>query len=201
MAKTSAKAAFTALTRQLDQSIQLVTALRGRGTPFFQLRQISELAFLRVFMAWEVFLEDSFTRFMCGASSLSGSRPKSYVRPLNIDHARDLIIGPKLRFADWSDPQVVIGRANLIFATGEPFATPIKAATRELNEMRTIRNYIAHRSVYSREQFNRLVQVRLGVARKFAPGVFLLTPSPVPLQTYLDYFSSYISTAAQQILH
>jgi len=200
MPNPSAKAAFTVLSRQLNQSIQLVAALRGRGTPFFQLQQISELAFLRIFLSWEGFLEDSFIRFMRGASSLSGSRPRSYVKPLNIDHARDFLIGPKLRYADWSDPQVVVERANLIFAGGKPFATPIQAATRELNEMRIIRNCIAHRSVHSREQFGRLVQNRLGVARRFAPGGFLLTASPVPAQTYLDFFSSYISVAAQQIV-
>jgi hypothetical protein len=200
MANPSTKAAFHALGRQLTQSIQLVAALRGRGTPFFQLQQISELAFLRIYMAWETFLEDSFTRFMCGASSLSGSHPRSYVKPLNIDHAREILIGPKLRYADWTDPQLVVERAELIFAGGRPFASPVRAATTELNDMRTVRNCIAHRSVHTREQFNRLVQRRLGVARKFAPGVFLLTASPAPPQSYLDFFSSYISTAAQQIV-
>jgi hypothetical protein len=200
MASASTNATFRVFGRQISQSIQLVAALRNRGTPFFQLQQISELAFLRIYMAWEMLLEDSFTRFMCGASSLSGSRPRCYVKPRNIDHARELLIGPKLRYADWSDAQLVIERAELIFAGGKPFALPVRAALAELNDMRIIRNCIAHRSVHTRDKFNRLVQRRLGVARKLAPGVFLLTPSPAPPQTYLDFFSLYVSTAAQQIV-
>ncbi len=200
MPPPSARAVYDDFIRQLNRSLSLVAAMRSRGTPFFQLEQIAELAFLMVYSSWETFLEESFARFMCRAPSVSGWRPKSYVHPRNIEHARDLLIGPKLRYADWTDPQVVIERAELIFSGGRPYATPVRAAMQELNDMRTIRNCIAHRSVEARKKFSTLVRARLGVAHRFGPGRFLLRQTQTPNQTYLEFFSNYVLLVAQQIL-
>jgi hypothetical protein len=185
--------------RQVNQSVSLLASVRRRGTPFFQLEQIAELVYLRVYSSWETFLEESFIRFMCGAPCASGSRPKCYVKPRNIEHARELIIGPRLRYADWTDPDVVIERAELVFSGGRPYGTPVRAAVLELNDMRAIRNCIAHRSVDARNRFGALVQRRLGVARKLGPGRFLLRQTATPNQSYLEFFASCVVAVAQQV--
>lgn len=196
----SAKAVLNDFRRQLAQSVQLVSDLKNQGTPFFRLQQVSELAFLRVYLAWESFLEESFTRFMCGATSASGSRPHSYAKPKDIEHARRLLIGPKLRYADWTEPTTVIERAKLIFKDGKPFVTPVMAIMVELNDMKTTRNYIAHRSVQARKTFATLIQNRFGVAHRHSAGSFLLSPSPAAGQTYLEFFSERVHITAQNIL-
>jgi hypothetical protein len=39
--------------KQVNQSILLLASVRGRGTPFFQLEQIAEVVYLRVYSSWE----------------------------------------------------------------------------------------------------------------------------------------------------
>ena len=185
--------------RQVNQSVSLLDSVRNNGIPFFQIEQITDLVFLRIYSAWETFLEESFIRFMCGAPSASGSYPKCYVSPRNIDHAREFVTGPRLRYADWTDPDTVVRRAELLFRAGRPYATPVRAASLELNDMRAIRNRIAHRSVDARNKFAVVVQRRLGVARRFGPGRFLLKNTATPNQTYLAFFAAYVTAVGQQI--
>ena len=54
----------------IDSSVNLISAVRNLGINRIQLEIITELAFLRVFIAWENFLEGSFIRYSIGASSL-----------------------------------------------------------------------------------------------------------------------------------
>src|SRR5947209_318454 len=39
--------------------------------PEYRLEALSELAYLRVFVAWEVFLESAFYRYLCGYQSIT----------------------------------------------------------------------------------------------------------------------------------
>ncbi len=198
MSLPSVTAVYAGFVRQVNQSVSLLASVRRRGTPFFQLEQIAELVYLRVYSSWEMFLEESFIRFMCGAPCASGLRPKCYVKPRNIEHARELIIGPRLRYADWTDPVVVIERAELVFSEGRPYANLVRAALVELNDMRTIRNCIAHRPVDARNKFGVLVQRRLGVAHSLGPGRFLLRQAALN-QSYLEFFANCVMAVAQQV--
>jgi hypothetical protein len=180
----------------------LVTTARTRGISYFQCEQISELSFLRVYVAWEEFLEGSFSRFLCGARSRSGRRPTRYTSPKNLEHARKMIIGFERgdRFADWSQRQKVTTRAELLFKDGSPFRTPIQAAGAELDEMRAIRDRIAHRSDTAAVQFQNVVQKRLGTALRINPGRFLLRVEPASGLTYLNIYSDLAVLAAENIV-
>ena len=192
------------LINQVQQNNALLAAARGRGTPFFQLQQIAELSFLRIFLAWENFLEKSFTRYLCGARAVSGFRPKSYAKPKNIDHALDLLTIGATReppYVDWTNAQTVIRRAQLVFKNGRPFVTPLQAGLRDLDDMRIIRDCVAHRSSHAQNRFNKVVQHRLGVAHICRPGGFLLRRTAGSNQTFLDFFSQQILLVAQEIVH
>jgi hypothetical protein len=181
---------------------KLVTSMKAHRIPYFQCEQISELSFLRVYVAWEEFLEGTFSRFLCGASSISGRRPKLYASPRNIDHARKMIIGFERgdRFADWSQRHKVTDRAELLFRDGSPFRTPIQAAGTELDEMRAIRDRIAHRSDKARNQFNGVVHKKLGTALMLNPGRFLLRVDLATGLTFLDFYSDRAVLVAENIV-
>ncbi len=121
-----------------------------------QVDLIFELAFLKIFIAWEQFLEDTFARYMCGASSLSGRKPTRNATARYLDRALSIIYGGQ-PYADWTSVDVVVERANRFFDRGEPYATPLQSATTELRNMKKIRNHIVHHSKKSREDFNRLL--------------------------------------------
>jgi hypothetical protein len=193
---------FLGFQREVTGSISLLGAARTRGLAFLQIEQIAELCFLRIYLGWEGFLEDSFTRYMCGGRSISGFLPRRFAAPPSLAHARNMLIGlgGVRRYTDWTNPGTVIERANLTFKGGKPFATPLSAATQDLTDMRVVRNCIAHRSEEALAKFYALILRRLGVAYKFRPGRFLLRPIPGSPQLHIDYFADVVSILAQQLV-
>ncbi|MFC1937444.1 hypothetical protein ACFLWY_02645, partial [Chloroflexota bacterium] len=120
-----------------------------------QVDLIFELAFLKIFIAWEQFLENSFIRYMCGASSLSGRNPRRIVSAKHLEDALRVVCGDRL-YADWTSVDVIINRANSFFDNGEPYSTPLQSAAVELTNMKKIRNHIVHHSKKSRDDFRKI---------------------------------------------
>lgn len=152
----------------VDKCARLLSAVRGACFPFFQVELFAELSFLRMYVSWEAFLEESFSRFLCGARGTSGAVPMSCAKPDSIEHARSILIGLDRggRYADWSKRETVIARASLFFRHGAPFSVPITAAARDLDDMRMIRDCIAHKSRASKDSLAKIVQRRTGLAHR-----------------------------------
>jgi hypothetical protein len=207
MALVSVDKELEAFRRQIDLCTSLPAALRayrrpGRpasGLPPHQLAQIGELACLRLFLAWETFLEETFVRYMCGARASSGYAPTRFVMPRAMEHARDMTEAGK-QFAPWAHSPTVVARAALYFDHGEPYASALTPAQLELEDLRLIRNRIAHSSERSQEQFRTVVRRRLGyVPRGMGPGRFVLSAAPTG-GTYLGYFGAILSDLADRVV-
>jgi len=116
---------------------------------------LTDSAYLRVFIAWETFLENTFVRYMLGEHSILGNIVTSYVRPLDDQHANRLLIGTQ-KFVDWSDPQTVKKLCNLYFSPGNPIDTFVSSMASDLSDLKTIRNAAAHLSSTTRKQLDAL---------------------------------------------
>jgi hypothetical protein len=182
---------------------RLLLSVRGAGFPFFQVELFAELSFLRMYVSWEAFLEESFSRFLCGARGISGAIPTSCVNPHSIEHAKSILVGLDRggRYADWSRRDTVTARASLFFRDGAPFSIPLTAAARDLDDMRAIRDCIAHKSRVSKESVAKIVQRRTGVAHKYSAGRFLLKrpTQPGAPATFLDFFANTLVLIAERI--
>ena len=187
----------------VDSCGRLLLGVRGAGFPFFQVELFAELSFLRLYVSWEAFLEESFSRFLCGARGTSGAIPTSCVKPDSIDHAKSILVGLDRggRFADWSKRETVVARASLFFRHGTPFSAPLTAAARDLDDMRAIRDCIAHKSRASKDSLAKIVQRRTGLAHKYSAGRFLLKRPAPPggPATYLDFFANTLILIAEHI--
>jgi len=175
---------------QIHSSRNLVAKVKKMRMPQIQVELVAELAFLRVFIAWESFLEQSFLRYLVGARSRSGQLPAKYVNPKNLDHAQQIVYSGKDYF-QWNSASKVVQIAETYFKDGEPFKPILQGITAELKEMTTIRNRIAHRSTSAREKFNTLVRKNFGHGIPgMTPGRFLLTPTSSSSQS--SFFDNYI---------
>jgi len=87
----------------------------------------------------------------------------------------------------------------LFFRNGAPFEVPLTGAARDLDDMRLIRDCIAHKSHLARENLGKLVQRRTGVANRFSPGRFLLKTVTGAAETHLEYFSRILTLTADQL--
>jgi hypothetical protein len=128
---------------------------------------------------------------MCGAESHSGFTPDRYVTPNNIKHAYEIIQASRPYF-DWSRHDEVIKCAKVYFKNGEPFALSVGGASVQLDEMKCIRNRIAHGSDFCEKKFCELVRQKEGHhIHNMSPGKFLQERFPVAnprtlLQEYVE---------------
>ncbi|MCP6717995.1 MAG: hypothetical protein KJI70_00405 [Patescibacteria group bacterium] len=190
------------LAKQIASSRNLITKVRRAGLPGIQVEIVAELAFLRVFMAWECFLEESFIRYLLEAKSPSGYTPKRFVKPPNIKKAIEIILGENRDYASWNSASKVRNRAKIYFKDGEPYETAMITITRDSDEMNTIRNRIAHKSKKSREKFNDLILGKFGHGiQGMTPGRLLLRPiSSSSHITFFDYYVGIITVTSRIII-
>jgi hypothetical protein len=104
---------------------------------------IADSAYLKIFICWETFLENSFIQYMLGEPSILGNTMICCVQPRDQKHANDLLIGTQ-QYVDWSNPGTVKTLCNLYFASGNPFDTLISSIMTDLYDLKTIRNAAAH---------------------------------------------------------
>ena len=136
-----------------------------------RLEAIYELAFLRIFIFWELFVEDSFTRYICGYIS-PGWRPALINLPFKtINQAEQNILGAQ-HYVSWG-PSHTISRSKKYLNQGLHESVIASNQTR-LEWFVAIRNRIAHKSKSSKSKFN-MGTMKLAGRRYFgsSPGRFL----------------------------
>jgi|ERR1700724_1585811 len=162
-----------------------------------------ELAFLKAFLAWEVFLEESFVLYLVGQGSPRGRAPRRFAFPPNLRAAKEWVIPEERSFAKWTDPKRVSERAERFFRNGLPFSPVLRGSQNALDEARTIRNAVAHVSSSARDNFERLVRTKLGtLPPRMTIGGFLGTTMPHgggPI-TFLENYVSHIELMARRII-
>ncbi len=130
-----------------------------------------EYVFLSGFKAWEKFLESVFVSQSRYNDPVSGRRLFPYLAPRTENHAHDLIKLEK-RFVDWTDPESVASRADILFRNSRIITDPIKSSMQDLRDAKRVRNFIAHGSGESLRLFQDLSVKRLGKKASSA-GAFL----------------------------
>ncbi len=202
-----------ALKRDLTETDRLAIAAARwtlvrfpHGVPKFTSRHeelVIRFAFLQGFLAWESFLDESFTLYLLGEKAPKGRRPKREHTPRRRKDAERLITGADRKYADWTKTDNLRKRSRTLFRRNDPFDVPLKTNNSQFEEMGTIRNAIAHRSAHSKEEFQKLVR---RFFKTYPPnltvGKFLSlqVPKSSPPQTFLKYYFGSVIATAEQIV-
>jgi len=163
---------------------------------------LTEALFISAYTQFEAFLEDVFLLYTLEKPTISNIRPKSYLSPRDFDHAFDLIKS-SMPHLDWTDPDTVIKRAETYLKDGGPIKNVLAGNRVLLNNMKRIRNHIAHNSRESLKQYKSVLLdhykiVPLKIPR---PGEFLLNmvPQSNPRIHYLLHYLQNIKRIATEI--
>jgi hypothetical protein len=161
-----------------------------------------ELAYLRSYLAWEVFLEESFLLYMVGLKAPRRPAPTRYAFPPNRSFAREWLREGR-DYAKWDAPNVV-NRAGRYFRSGIPFQVPLRSRQTALQDAKTIRNALAHESDKAWTQFTALARNQLGgsLPPGMTVGRFLnsLKPSATPPITFLEFYLEIFEAVADDIV-
>ena len=162
---------------------------------------ITDSAYIKIFITWETFLENSFTQYMLGEPSILGNAITRYVQPLNEKHANSLLIGTQ-RYVDWSNPETVKKLSILYFAPGNPFDIFISSMISDLFDLKTIRNAAVHLSSTTRQQLDSIGTRKL---RRFCNNlnvsdiIFAVDPDSATNETILATYLNKLDLSAEGI--
>jgi hypothetical protein len=167
-----------------------------------QLVLLTEGIFLSAYRDFESFLEDVFILYTQSKPTLSNKKPKSFLNPLDFDHAYELIKSGR-EYLDWTSPTAVIERAEIYLKDGEPIKLVFTSNQTVLTQMKSIRNHVAHNSNKSLSQYKKVLQKLHGTLpiRIPRPGEFLLqiVPRSSPPTHYLVHYLMILKTVATEI--
>ena len=112
-----------------------------------------EMAFLRIFNEWEVFLEESFIRYLCGYAGQIGpfQLTQGHHFPSMANATVAFLGGQSYKL--WHKPQTVIARAQS-FMVGSSHETVFSSALPDLTEFAAVRHRIAHGQKHAKAAFD-----------------------------------------------
>lgn len=163
---------------------------------------ISESAFLRIFIAWETFIENCFIDYLLNEPSILNNRPAKWVNPIDKEHAQQITIGNQ-RHMDWSNPETIRNLSKIFFHQGYVFNTALSAINNDLMDLKTIRNSAAHLSSTTASKLDGLSTRILNTpCNNYTAYRLLFSIDPragTPNQTVLDRFIRILDVTAEQI--
>lgn len=157
-------------------------------------------AYLKLFIAWETFLEEAFSKYLIGEVSTGGTSADRFVTITDRDHALKMMIGTQ-KYVDWANHEIVRRLANLYLKGGEPIQTNVSAVALDLADMKTVRNAAAHLSSTTQTQLNSLATRVLGkpsVGMTVANFVTQIHPAN-GTSTVLQYYIDTLDATAENI--
>jgi hypothetical protein len=167
-----------------------------------RLEALHEMAYLRIFVAWEVFLEATFLRTQCGYESPLYS-PVFVVgrsREPTLSAAQIALYGSQ-QYLLWHNPNSTVARARLWFDRC-PLEHVILSNLSRLEGFAAVRHVIAHGSADARQKFD---AAAIGLAGRRYPGSsagrFLRDwdHTAVPRRRWLNSIADELSGLAGQI--
>ena len=112
-----------------------------------------EAAYLRIFVAWEDFLESTFVRFLCGYTTATHHVASLLVaKPSDLTAATSVMLTGQAYFL-WHNPIRVIKRSKLLFTLGRHETVFLSAQSR-LEHFGAVRHRIAHGQADAMSKFD-----------------------------------------------
>lgn len=160
-----------------------------------------ELAYLRMFTEWELYLEQTFLRYLCGyVSPVAAVRPATGAFYTTLPQAQTAVLSGRA-YILWHDPDRIADRSKR-FLTGCPHETVIASNRARLISLASIRHRIAHAQEDARRKFDLATMNLAGRRYRGArPGRFLRDwdTSASPSIRWLASLGAELSNMAIQI--
>ncbi|MBE8712442.1 hypothetical protein [Sphingobacterium hungaricum] len=196
---------FRASITELNQHISFAHQKYSSGSYKHQskLREfIAESAFLRIYVAWETFVEKCFIDYLINEESINHNRPAKWAMPIDAKHANDIIIGNQ-KHMDWSNPETVRKISKIFFHQGYVFDSSLSSINSDLMDMKTIRNSAAHISSSTTSKLDGVASRILAIsATNYSAYRLLFSIDPRSLslaKTVLERYLDILDVTAEQI--
>jgi hypothetical protein len=179
-----------------------------------KLEALYELAYMRIFAAWETCLENVLLRSLCGFTSravghetLLPSQNRTGPYHISLANAEADMLGSH-QYALWHNPQHVIKRCQRFIRSGAPgcpavMETTISSSVTRLENLAAVRHRIVHEQKDARQKFDSAAISLAGRTYPASrPGKFLRDwdRSSVPKRRWLATVADELVALASQIV-
>lgn len=137
---------------RLRSNAVIGSEVRKELTPH-RVHLVYELAYLKIFNQWEIFLEDVFLRYLCGYTFLGIAEGTLLPKCASIALAKARTYGTN-SYLLWHSPSKVVARANNHFSPGNRIATVVGSALSDIERFGHVRHRIAHDHADARAKFD-----------------------------------------------
>lgn len=167
-----------------------------------RLEYLYEMAYLRIFVSWESFLEQAFLRYLCGYTSRVGvaAPVPGQAFQSTLANAERAVLGGQ-QYVLWHNPARVIQRARQFFGSS-PIETVVLSNSTRLEHLAAVRHRITHAQQDARSKFDTATMTIAGRRyRGGRPGAFLRDEdaSATPAPRWLEQLGREFQGLAAQI--
>lgn len=157
-----------------------------------QIELMVESIFFASFRAYEGFIREIFVLYCLEKKTATKTNIRSYLKPKNFKHS-ELLLKSSMPFLDWTSPETIITRAELYLEDGYPIKLPYTTNLQQLRDFKRLRNHIAHNSLETETQYEKLVRTYYNGIRPLkipTTGQYLMLTSRTNQANYLllDFF-------------
>ncbi|OHD90957.1 hypothetical protein [Sulfuricurvum sp. RIFCSPLOWO2_12_FULL_43_24] len=155
---------------------------------------IAEMIMLRLFAALEDSIAQIAFKLAAGASYTNGLSPTLTTRASNVTAARALFLQhgrPKpIINLKWTQAKHISDSVKYVIPTTEKFIENVRIHGRILNEMRIIRNVLAHNSTSAKIDFKAMIRQIYGAQVPVTTGAFLTSTRRISTSNLEKYLLS-----------
>ncbi len=137
---------------------------------------VAELVMLRLFSILEEAIEEVACKLVAGASYTNGNHPNLLYTARSQEAAKGAMSTyqrSKPQTLRWGRSSDIRDSVRKVIDTSDPFCHQATVHGNLLNEMRTVRNRVAHVGTNSREGFRQVIRQRYGANPSMQIGAFL----------------------------
>lgn len=153
---------------------------------------VGEVLMLRLFSILEQMFCEVAYKLACGALYRNNTPPLLLRRCKSIQDAHTSMTTfsrtQPLLYLRWTKASYINDNVRYIIDSNDPFLRNIRNHGSLINEMRIVRNHIAHRSASTKQAYDRLIRATYGGNLKLPIGGFLMSTrrtNPSKISTYL----------------
>lgn len=140
---------------------------------------IGEVVMLRLFATLERTFEEIALKLCCGTNYLNGINPNLTIVSKSMISAEDNIINygrkKRINYSRWTTKGYIFTNLEKLMDMNDPYLKNIDIHNNNINEMRVVRNHIAHISKSTRIEFKAVIRKTYGADIKLSAGAYLMS--------------------------
>ena len=142
---------------------------------------IAELIMIRGFSILEEAISELACKLVAGAHYLKGTHPSRLFEARSVAGANSALLNfgrskPR-QYLNWNKVSEIKYNTSLVFTKSEPFVIRSEFHALVIDEMRKVRNFVAHRSQSARVGYKEVIRASYGANPTVDVGTFLVTTS------------------------